>query len=342
MIIRKATYIPVSKPLNLKEGEENLFQFKGYKVKALSLKKYRNCFVTFNGIGLKSLILMRSTVYHYPTSFIQFYKKALLQWVVSRFTRSGKIKQLEKDKSYALIFQPWFNYYHWMLESLPRLLLLKDQWKEITLFLPLSYRSFPFVEESLKTFPIKEIQFIEDDFNLSFEQLWIPALKPFCHQYDPAVLQQLKTLYLPEHKINAPLRLFINRDKASFRKIVNKEAVSDILKKYNFVEVDMEGIPFREQVLLASQTRYLISQHGAGLTNMLFMDASASVLELHKKITNPADHHSLVYWTLASALGLKYYHQLCEPLIEEENFFKADIVVDTKMLESNIKLMLEA
>ena len=58
-----------------------------------------------------------------------------------------------------------------------------------------------------------------------------------------------------------------------------------------------------------SRARYVVSNHGAGLTNMLFMKDGARVLELR----HVSDYVNNCYFILASALQFDYLYQLCEP-----------------------------
>ena len=82
--------------------------------------------------------------------------------------------------------------------------------------------------------------------------------------------------------------------------------------------------------------KYLISNHGAGLTNMLFMQAGTSVLELRRE----NDGHNNCYFAQASALNLKYYYQLCKSENDDTDTYTANLIVDPLVLEKNIKTML--
>ena len=80
--------------------------------------------------------------------------------------------------------------------------------------------------------------------------------------------------------------------------------------------------------------------HGSGLTNMLFMPKGSYLLELHKDKTNELTHPSPLFWYMAEALDISYYHQLCETY-GKEDYFDGDYVVDIDLLEENIRLMLQ-
>ena len=73
---------------------------------------------------------------------------------------------------------------------------------------------------------------------------------------------------------------------------------------------------------------------GAGLTNMLFMKRGGSVLELR----HASDHINNCYFTLSSALNLNYFYQTCEPSPVDSNPHTADLIVDPRTLESNLRI----
>jgi capsular polysaccharide biosynthesis protein len=108
------------------------------------------------------------------------------------------------------------------------------------------------------------------------------------------------------------------------------------VRKSGFQIVHFEELSFMEQATLCSRAHFLIGNHGAGLTNMLFMASGGSVLEFRKK----ADAKNNCYFSLASALGLDYFYQTCSSDTPEEDPNTADIIVDVSALERNLDLML--
>lgn len=72
---------------------------------------------------------------------------------------------------------------------------------------------------------------------------------------------------------------------------------------------------------------------------MLFMDKNTSVLELHKNKTNELTHPSFLFWYMAEALGINYYHQSCTT-VGNEDYFEGSYFVEPKLFEKNISLMI--
>jgi capsular polysaccharide biosynthesis protein len=129
-------------------------------------------------------------------------------------------------------------------------------------------------------------------------------------------------------------RIYISRRSAGRRKIGNEDELTQIFRKFDFRLIRAEELSFEEQVKLISRARYLVSNHGAGLTNMLFMRDGGSVLELR----HVSDYINNCYFILASALDLKYYYQLCKAEKDFADPHTADLIVDLKELQHNLEL----
>jgi capsular polysaccharide biosynthesis protein len=84
------------------------------------------------------------------------------------------------------------------------------------------------------------------------------------------------------------------------------------------------------------RARYIVANHGAGLANMLFLPEESSVFELRKL----GDRHCNCYFILASALGLKFYYQLCQAENPDEDAGWANVFVDLKLFRKNLEVML--
>jgi capsular polysaccharide biosynthesis protein len=130
--------------------------------------------------------------------------------------------------------------------------------------------------------------------------------------------------------------IYISRARASKRRIANEAEVVEVLQRLGFLTVYPEEMSLEEQVKLFSRTRYLVSNHGAGLANMLFVPEGANVLELRLK----GDSHRNFYFSLASALNQNYFYQTCPPAAHDVDAHVADLIVDTVALKENVGRLL--
>jgi hypothetical protein len=73
-------------------------------------------------------------------------------------------------------------------------------------------------------------------------------------------------------------RLYIGR--RGTRRVVNEDALMEILARHGFERVYMEDIDIMEQIATAREAEAIIGPHGAGMTHMLFAEPNAFVMEL--------------------------------------------------------------
>jgi Glycosyltransferase 61 len=337
--------IAVNLPANVTDYEKHIFEpFMKYELVSLKIKKVRNALVTFSGLCLDQKGLIKESHHSNPKQFEDFLREAF-SYCHNLIKNPENCINLENDNVYLVIHHPWYNYYHWLCECIFRLWMIKDHLAEMILVLPDYYESTDFIMGSLKPFNLKKIFFIPRPKSLYVKNLCLPQIKPVVDSYDPKAVKEIREFYLNyvlnEKKIHIDLgeRVYISRSKASRKKVQNEEELKEILKKYKFVILNNEDYSFLEQVSIYSNVKYLISIHGSGLTNMLFMKENSNIFELLKKKTNIKDWHSPVFWYLADCLGYAYFQQICDPTDLDAGYFNSDLIVDTEQFEKNISLM---
>lgn len=224
------------------------------------------------------------------------------------------------------------SFFHWMMDALPRLLAYQITHKRITLLLPQNLSQMSHVLESLEAFEIEEIHFTG---SLTFcETLHIPTHTAPSGNYNEALILHLSD-FLSNHftstvtSKNSPELLYISRSKAKRRKIANENECTALLKQLGFEIVCLEDLTLRQQANLCRNAKVLVANHGAGLTNMLFMRARTKVVELRKE----GDNSNNCFYALASALGIDYFYLICGAPKPSENPHTSDIIVDCKKLE---------
>jgi capsular polysaccharide biosynthesis protein len=136
---------------------------------------------------------------------------------------------------------------------------------------------------------------------------------------------------------SAPTRkVYISRRHAASRAIENEDEILPLLSEYGFEIHHMESYSLPEQLSLMSETKYLLGPHGAGLTNMLFMPTEGSVLEIRAR----GDAHNNCYFSLASAIGHRYFYALAEPQIPDLS--RTSFHIDVAELRSVLSKMVGA
>ncbi|NTW32157.1 MAG: glycosyltransferase family 61 protein [Bacteroidetes bacterium] len=209
--------------------------------------------------------------------------------------------------------------------------------------LPAHLKEYSFVVKSLELFPDNNIRFIPDKYSiLKIKNLHLIEQKPRCEEYDPELITKFAK-YIKE-KVNLhsadPLmkKIYISRKNAGRRTLSNEDDVINVFKKFGYSILNCENLSLNEQISIFSNASTIASLHGAGLTNMIWMEKGSKVLEMHREIKERKDHHSFVYFTLASSLSLDYYYIWCQN-DNYSDFFEGVLQVNIDKLETVLNLM---
>lgn len=197
-----------------------------------------------------------------------------------------------------LVERVYDNYSHWLSAHLPKLLLFRELGLAGQVLLPA--KRAPFIDESLRLFGFDPDNFItfEPGTVLEVEQLTLLDTDRF----RPELLTAARSASPIMSSAPAGRRIFISREAAKRRKLINEAEVWPILERAGFERVTMEQLSFTEQVRLMQETEVLCAPHGAGLTNMLFCPSGTHVIEIaDPTFPNPN------FYAMASALGLPYH-----------------------------------
>ncbi len=228
-----------------------------------------------------------------------------------------------------------------------KLIVLRRSYPESIVILPRSYLKIGFVVKSLEAFGIrsKNIITINKKSNLKVPKLGFIEcvnntndLFGFPNYYNFLEFQEIrKTIinyFSKDFRINFGDKIYISRNnpkKSGMRRITNHQEVDDLLKKHGFKTVYMEDYDFLDQVSIASYAKYIVSPHGAGITNALFIKNDGILLELVDKnwINN-------CFEEMSKKIGIGYIRQNCKPQDESKAMIVRDIIVDLEELEKNL------
>ena len=205
----------------------------------------------------------------------------------------GKLKIIETGihmvKDYST------NYFHWVVEALPRLSLVSDLDNNIPLLVD-SHLPFQ-CYEALDILNAGKRKIIKLDTDKSYivKRLFYPsALSEFHDNYNEPMFDK-DCVYSPEaigfvrnqvlSKFEKPVsnkkrRIFISRKNSDYRQLLNSEEVEQILLDRGFEVVFPENLSFAAQVRIFSQAEIVVGQSGAGMTNMIFVPKECKVLML--------------------------------------------------------------
>lgn len=201
------------------------------------------------------------------------------------------------------------NYYHWMLDLLPRLWLLEKagiSQEEVDYYL-VNDTASRFQRETLQTLGIPRKKILSTQWypHLQADELIIPSLSGDTGNFARERCEWIREKFSSDSTVTPFRKLYLNRRKVSYRKIPNESVLEDKLIKLGFESIDPENYSVAEQARLFSEASCIISPHGAALTNLVFCQPGTKVIEL----LHPASVNTM-FWALSETMGLEYHYLL--------------------------------
>lgn len=255
----------------------------------------------------------------------------------SIFQQYKIIKYTYIDETAAVIAASGADvYYHWMVDILPRISLLKDAnvFNDISKFI-INYTDLPYQKETLNTLGIKEERLIKtNDHWKSHYKAKILLVPSFASKVNVVSL----------YSINFLRKTFLNTNDDKFfyaniyikrkysRKIVNEYEVETLLKQYGYVTLTLENYSVNKQAFLFNNATKIVGVHGGGFTNIIFCKQHTKIIEIFSP-----NWINLCYWTIAAQLNLEYNSIICKNsksnLMMDEKYKAVDVEIDLEELE---------
>jgi capsular polysaccharide biosynthesis protein len=249
----------------------------------------------------------------------------------------NRLSVLGDGKEYYFAFNPWgTGYYHWLTEIAIKFVRFEDEVRRGTVLLPENCPNF--VTDLLTMLGINETHRLTG--NTFLKRLNV-ITNPDTNQYNVGCIERLRDRVLSNAGVETEARvkrIYISRQFARSRRVVNETDVIDALSRHGFECFHLENLPFREQVGLFSHAEMVVSIHGAGLANMIFAPRTARVLELYPGSSDPGFRPVACFQRLCNVLGQKHRYLFCDRELPEKRFdLDVDnIIVDTAKLEETL------
>lgn len=192
-------------------------------------------------------------------------------------------------------------YYHWLLDTLPRLHLLQRSRLAIDkIVIPCSA---PYQQASLDMLGLSTAQIVsERGMHVQASSLVVPTMPGVPGNPPRWACDYLrKSLLSTVKRSSHSRRIYISRAKASSRTVINENELLPLLERFGFRTLYLEELSLQEQINEFSQAEAIVAPHGSGLANLVFCPPGACVIELFSP-----NYINVMYWALSSHLGLDY------------------------------------
>lgn len=238
-------------------------------------------------------------------------------------------------------------YYHWMIDILPRIDLLRRSGidlEEIDWFI-VNNIDRDFQKETLEflDIPIDKIKASDRHSHIQAEELVVPSFPGHLDWIPKSTIKFLRQTFLKKidrHNSPTPKRIYISRSQARGRLVINEDKVIDLVSQFGFQTIVLEKLSVLEQVSLFANAEAIISPHGSSLTNLVFCNPSTVVIELFSPNYVRTD-----YWMISQQLQLQHYYVLgdgfdCLPLrnLMYQNSLTEDILVNINSLQKTLEV----
>lgn len=281
---------------------------------------------------------------------------------------------IEPDLDFAIECRNTFNYYHFITESLSQLCVLDEVGFQGNVYFHFpnpveKHRAFAdaFVAALFPEFQgrvfferaPKEYDVVLSSFDFAGAVGQLPEsdllpLRPYAKDAGRVEAQQVigmnsvssALIALRARALKAiegqdfshlPTRFFVGRSEGESRDrpLEGQNLLLEHLTRFGFRHVVFENLTPLEQIALMARAEVMISNHGAGFTNMMFAAPDAYVIELGTLQT--AQFRWSDFWPLAHVSGCRYINFFADfnsdtPLIEPH--FGTDGIVPTALSEA--------
>lgn len=225
------------------------------------------------------------------------------------------------DGTVAFLSVQWGEaFYHWMYDVLPGIHLIQKSGidlESIDYFVFNSYR-FPYQKQTLQKLGIPESKIIESRYQpyIQAQKVIVPAPNFFHNSTatSPWICKFLKQQFVSQdfQEISTNRRIYISREEANYRHLVNQDELLKHLEPLNFESVVLESLTISEQAELMASASVVLAPHGAGLSNLVFCQHGTKVIELFAPTHIPP-----CYRIISNICELEHYYLIGE-LVENE------------------------
>lgn len=208
----------------------------------------------------------------------------------------------------TLISRHASSYYHWFNECLPRVIIGKSlptlpvlvqdglrDWQLDSLAL-LGISNDRLVQLPRGCYEVDQLYFPSFPAYATFTTDWTFAAADW-------TLLALREKFCGGQSAKTDKRVYISRQGAAHRRVVNEEEVMRALERGGFLVVDANSLSLSEKIQLFADAATIVSAHGAGLTHILFAPEGTAVVEA----LDPFHLMGGLYHQMAVALRQDYW-----------------------------------
>ncbi len=199
----------------------------------------------------------------------------------------------------SLLLPGHANHFHWLLMNVARLALLGPAERDVDSVLVPDGLAPAQRELVARLLPGVPLHSVRRGTALLVERLVLPWRVAGGDGVNPAAIAFLRALFPTSP--GGPRRIYLTRQAAAARPLVNEAELIIALHRAGVVPVAMEALTLAQQAETTGAADLIVAPHGAGLANLAFARPGTRVVELL-----PATAPNWCYRHLAAAASLPY------------------------------------
>jgi hypothetical protein len=210
----------------------------------------------------------------------------------------------------VLLSMPWHhNFYHWMIEILPRLISYDrcPRIQNVPLIMPHSAPRF--VAESLRLAGyLPKTVFLRNGV-YRFDKLHLLSILGRTAEVSTDAINWLNEKFVAvQSALIAPKRVYVSRRDANIRFVSNEPQLADVLLEFGFKTIVMSDLSLADQINVFRNAECIIGPHGAAFANLAFAKQGSIFIEWFSK-----GHFNFCFNRLSGIRKLKYGFLVGEP-----------------------------
>ncbi len=247
------------------------------------------------------------------------------------------------------------NYFHWLIENLPRLSLISELDKNIPLLVDGDLPEQFYDALAILNQHNREIIKLKNSTIYKVGKLYYPSQLSIFHDsynnpfYGKDALYSAKAISYVRDAVLKKIgshssskrrrKLYISRKNSDYRQLLNSDEIEDALVTRGFEIIFPEHLSFFTQVQLFSEAEMIIGQSGAGMASFIFAPKDCKILMMMGDFSQSNLH---IFGALAQSMGLNLKYILGKYLTIKKSYinhsdFYVDVSILIKYLEEDTK-----
>lgn len=260
----------------------------GYGYASRALKPIRIFFFPEMSIDYRMLPTVNGEIVRYDDILPFYYDCVFLGRVNSARASIDIRKRTIKGPAYAVCTPKVREYGHFLVEILPRLLLVRNLWNNGFQFPVIAPASRPryfddFFKIILPNTPTIEVNDLEESVTIS--QVMIPSwgdYNPYIGELISSLIDDLSFDLTHRKKIIIRRQQFRAIEKSGdFRLLQNEQEIAETAQRYGFEPVEPQLLTTLEQIRMFAAAEAIIGEASSALHNAMFSPRGTSILALN-------------------------------------------------------------